>query len=885
MAARERAERGETTEEAKRAARREFGNVGLVKETVRDAWGWRWLEDFLEDVRYGLRMLRKNPGFTAVAILSLALGIGANTAIFTLINDLMLKSLQVREPQQLVAFGKEFGGGVVDGIGPGDLDLFPYELYKQMEGQHEGFQGITAYGSFIRPVSVRLSGTSASPASQAISHLVSGNFFSVLGANTLLGRPLDPSDDDTPGRSPVAVLSYHYWQQSSSGDPGVISRTIILNHTPFTIIGVMPPNFYGIQIDADPPDMWLPLTMQEQVTLSPSLIGPRGLYWLHLMGRSKPGVGIKQAQEWVNLRLRQYMREREGAQLTPGRSQEIEKIYVDLRPGARGVSNLRVLYEEPLRILMSVVVLVLLIACGNLANFLLAKTASREREISTRLALGAGPGRVIRQILTETLLLSFLGGAAGLLLAMWGTQALLNFVVAGSAHTPFDPNPDARVLAFTFVVSLATGILFGLAPALRVSRMNLVPGLKAKSRSVTGDGSGFGGLLPGILVASQVTLSLVLLVGAGLFVRTLRNLQNQDFGFNRRNVLLGFFNPNIAGYKPEQVDSLYQRILERMNALPGVRSATLSGAPPIDPGSWNSPIFVKGRPFQPNENIASLINGVAPRYFETLGIPVLLGRPIGPQDIPGSAQVVVVNETFASYFFPRGDAIGQHLSVADPSVKGEWEIAGVVKNSKYNSPRETAKRMIYLPVAQLSGTNRYALCLQLLTEGDPAKLTEQARRAFAQIDGNLPLDHVKTITKQVDGIIDHEILISQLSSFFSLLALLLACIGLYGVMTFNVVRRTNEIGIRMALGAQEGGVLWMVLKESLVLLGIGIAIGVPVAVAVTRLVQTQLFGLSPSDPFTLMTAVFIVAAVTLLAGYAPARRATKVDPMVALRYE
>jgi predicted permease len=841
------------------------------------------IENLIQDVRYSLRMLAKSPGFTAVAVLSLALGIGANTAIFTLINRLMLKALPVREPQQLLSFGKAIGGGTVDGVG-GALDIFPYDFYKQIEQQHPPFQDVCGFSSFPVTVSVR-AGAGGGTASQAISHLVSGNFFSVLGAEPVLGRPILPGDVDVPGRNPVVVVSYRYWQQALAADPRVLGRTIAINGTRFTVIGVMPARFYGVELNEDSPDMWLPITMQQEAMVRPSLLHPHGLFWLHLIGRRGGGIGVEQAEAWVTGQVQQFMVAREGGQIPEKRMREIRQIHVELLPAEHGLSHLREQYAQPLAILSGVVVMVLLIACANLANFMLAKAAAREPEISTRLALGASRSRIIRQTFTETLLLSSLGGALGLLLAFWGTRLLIQFVVAGAEHTALEAAPDLRVLAFTFGVSLLTGILFGITPALRASRLRVATALNRTARTAAGSGGRAGRLLPKILVSAQVMLSLVLLAGAGLFLRTLKNLQNQDFGFNRRNVLLVEFNAKFAGYKSEQLDGLYQRILDRLDALPGIRSAALAGSPPISAGSWDSPIFIQGQTPAPDEDISTLINRVSPRYFETLGIPVLQGRPIESQDIATSTKAVVVNQTMADHFFPRGDALGHQFSIADPAVTGSWQIVGVVRDTKYNSPRERAQRMIYLPLAQLTGDDKFAYRLQLQTVGDPASVTGAVRSALAEVDPNLPILEVKTISEQVDGFMDNERLISQLSSFFSLLALALASIGLYGVMTYNVVRRTNEIGIRIALGAQAKRVLWMVLKESMWLLGIGVVLGIPAALAATRLVQAQLFGLSPSDPVTLAVAVILIAMVTLAAAYLPARRAMGVDPIVALRYE
>ncbi len=841
------------------------------------------MQTFIQNLRYGLRMLSKSPAFTTVAILSLALGIGANTAIFTLINDLLLKSLPVHDPQNLVAFGQEFGGGAIDGISPGALDLFPYEFYKQIQNHHETFTDVTAYASSISRLSVRPAENPDAVATQAMGHLVSGNFFSLLGTGTVLGRTITPSDDAS-GHA-VAVISDHYWQKEFAADPAIVGKSMMVNGTSFTIIGVAEPNFYGIVLDQDSPDMWLPLSMQPQVMLQPSLLGPHGLYFLHMMGRRVPGMKLGQMQEWVNLQLHQYMNARENVQPASPRGQEIQKIYVEMMSGSRGVSTLRGIYADSLRILMGIVGLVLLVACANLANFLLAKTASREREIATRLALGASRLQIVFQILTEALLLSFLGGALGLLLAFWGTRLLINFIVGGAEYSTIDPTPDLYVLAFTFCVSLVTGILFGLAPALRISRASLTPGLGLTAHTAAGRETRTARFLPRTLVAVQMGLALVLVLSAGLLVRTLRNLEHQDFGFNQQNLLEVNFDPNIAGYKPEQLAAFYRRILDRMQALPGVRSATLAGAPPISESSWHCTISPVGYTAQPNENMGTRIDRVSERYFETVGVPLLSGRPIGPQDVSDSKHVVVINQNVANHFFPRGNALGQHLNLNEPDLKGEWEIVGIVKDAKYYSPRDTSQPMIYLSALQMIGGNAYTFWLQLQTVGDPGSIGQEVRQALVEIDPNLPIMKIETIRQRMAAFTSTETLISQLSIFFSLLAVLLACIGLYGVMTYNVLRRTNEIGVRMALGAQSKGVLWLVLKESLVLLGIGIALGVPAALAATRLLQTQLFGIKPSDPLTVFAAVFVVATTTMLAGYFPARRATRIDPITALRYE
>jgi predicted permease len=881
----ERMNGGVSYSEALRAAKVEMGNLETVKQQIRSSVWESAVDSLAADFRYSLRVLAKSPGFTAVAILSLALGVGANTAIFTLVNDLMLKKLPVRQPDQLVSFGDDSGCCILGTVPLGTAGLFSYDFYREIKKQHEFFQDISGSAGFTLPAGVRLREGSAEPAGVAFLQLVSGNYFSVLGVQPALGRPILPSDEDIPGRNPVAVLSYHYWQTNLAGDPAVIGRSITVDETPFTVIGVAPPRFFGVKVEAQAPDLWLPLTMQKEVMEHSSLLDARGLYWLHLMGRRNAGMNMNQAQEWFDAQVRQYMRDLKGSQLTPDRIRQIQRISVRLTPGARGGSDLREQYKAPLGILMGVVALVLLIACANLANLLLAKAVSREREISTRLALGSSRARIIRQVLIETLLLSLGGGALGVILAFSGTRALINFVVAGSTYTVLDPKPDIYVLTFTFGISLLTGTLFGMAPALRVSRVSVAPALKANARTTASGGRAPSRLIPKLLVAGQVTLSLMLLVGAGLFLRTLRNLESQDLGFESHNLLLVQILPEAAGYLPPQLSSLYDRILDRVDALPGVRSATLSSVPVINPGQWGSPISIAGYTAKPDEAVDTVGNQVSSRYFETVGITVLIGRPIGPQDTAASTKVVVVNQTFAENYFPKGQAIGRTFTIADPGAPGTWQIVGVVRDAKYSSARETPQRMIYLPLVQIAGRHVYAHSLQLRTVGDPADVREEVRRAFAQVDPNLAILKMETISQQLNHLMDQEQLISQLSNWFAMLALLLTSIGLYGVMTYNVARRTNEIGIRMALGAQNREVLWMVLKESLFLVGAGILLGVPATIAATRLVGAQLFGLSSLDPITFVVAILTISLVTLLAAYFPARRATRVDPVVALRDE
>jgi predicted permease len=774
----EKIRRGMSRESAVRAARAEMGSAAMVRQKVWSA-GWEsHAESLWQDVRYGVRQILRSPGISIVAILSLALGIGANTAIFTLINDLLLKELPVREPRQLLSFGDGSSGGTVESSTPGAYDIFPFEFYRriaQPEQYGEQFEGITAFTSFPTMVSVRVGSGAAGAATQATSHLVSGSFFSVLGAEPLLGRTLNANDTAVAGRETVAVISHRYWQQELAADPGVVGRSITVNGTPFTVVGVMPAKFYGVELNEETPDMWLPITMQPEVMVQASLLKPDGLFWIHMMARRKPGVAVEQEQSWVTTQFQRFMVDRAGAQISEPRRQAIAGMYVPLLPGQSGLSHIRSAYSAPLAVLMGIVGIVLLIACANLANFLLAKAASREREFSTRLALGSSRGRIVRQILTETMVLAFAGGALGLALAFLGTRALIHAVDGGSGHTALAATPDLHVLAFTSGVCILTGLLFGMAPALRGSRSGL-GALHANVRTAAAGGGRRGRLLPRTLVVAQVTLSLVLIAVASLLLRTLHNLRSQDVGFDRANVLLVRTNAKFAGYKPEQLNALYGRILERVDALPGVRSATLSGAPPMGRGTWGSPIFIEGRPTGPDEDVSTMLNRVSAGYFETLGIPLLRGRTIGAQDTASSLKAVVVNQTLAERYFPHGEALGHSFKVADPAVTGTWQIVGIVRDTKYHGPADEPRPMAYLALTQLTDDDQFAYCLQVQSAGDPTKIVSEVRAALAEIDPNFPILETATIAEHVDHLIDEQSS-SRSCRAFSLLALPLACGG------------------------------------------------------------------------------------------------------------
>ena len=885
----EKVRRGMPAEKAAYAAHVEMGSANAVKHHIRSATWESRMEIFLRDLKYCVRGLLRGPGFTLIAVLSLALGIGANTAIFTLIKQVLLQDLPVRDPQQLVTFGQSTSGGILGGIDLGTADMFTYDFARQLEAKPGPFQGVAAYSSVAPHVSVSVSNSGA--ALQIPASLVSGNFLSVLGATPLMGRTIAPFDGATAHSNAVAVVSYHFWQQSLSSDQAVIGKIISINATPFTVIGVMPEAFHGITQELEPPDIWVPITMVQEILLQPGFLEPRSFYFLHMVARRSRQSPLTTDQAWLNRQVRDYVRAGEGASIVPARQQEIERITVRLVSAAHGVSRLRSRYGDSLKILMAIVAVVLLIACANLANFLLARAIARQREVATRLALGSSRARIIRQSLLEALLLSLSGGVFGLALAFAATRALIAFVAQGTANTPLDARPDSTVLWFTLGVSVLAGLLFGLAPALHGSSSSAMPTLSASTRTAASSGGRNSRWWPKALVTAQIVFCLLLLVGAGLFLRTLRNLEDQDFGFERTHLLIAECAPELAGYKPEQAPALNQRLIERLSAIPGVRSAALSAEPPISFGTWTSTISLSGYTPAPKEDMGSVLNRVSGQYFKTAGISIIAGRAIAPADTANSMKVAVINETIARKFFPRGDAIGHTLKIDIDSVEGPWQIVGIAHDTRAGNPRENPERMVYIPLAQVTGKHgegiqdSFASTILLRTAGDPMSTISELRSAIADIDPNLPILQVRTMQEHLETMMSQETLVSRLTAIFALLAVLLAAIGLYGVMSFNVVRRSNEIGIRIALGATGSGVQWMVLRESLALLAAGLVLGIPIALAAARLIRAQLYHMSPFDPLIFIGATAGIAAVTVLSAWLPARRAAAVDPMTALRCE
>jgi predicted permease len=865
---------GMSPEEARYQAMRKFGGVEQVKERYRDRSSLSTVDSTLQDLRYGLRMLWKDKGFTAVALFSLALGIGANAAIFSLVDAVLIKTLPVKNPERL--FSLERGD-----LPPGrSRPAFSRAFFEKAGMQHELLAGVCTFATNPR-VNIVLNGQPEIASAQR----VSGGFFAVLGVNALLGRTITEEDDKVPGAHPVVVISHHYWRQRFASDPAIIGKRISVNGYPFTIIGVTPPEFFGA-IVGEAPDFWVPAMMTEQISPGYSIKD----YFRNMapvLARLNPEVSEQQARTLLTGLLRQTALDEVGIEIelwSPERQQELRQQSIALIPANRGFEffgfpTVRTQFSGALLILIVVVGLILLIACANVANLSLARATARRKEIAVRLALGAGRFRLIRQLLTESLLLASLGGALGLALAWW----IIHFILAlmASRRTPVSlyVTLDARALMFTAAASVLACILFGLAPAWRATAVDLTPALKDSSRSAEG-GARLG--LGQSLVVLQVALSLSLLITAGLFVRSLGKLYALDAGFNKENVLLVSTDPRMIGYQGKQVAALYQRLLERFKMIPGVRTASLGGVGLLGEGGGKIVTIphAQGRPAPPGEPQRPFIGTVTPEYFETVGLTILRGRSLTARDLDrgSSPLAVIVNEAFARYYFGEADPIGQRFGYNDAG--DSHEIVGVVKDAKQNSLREPAQPLWYS-----AGFGQGATTFQLRTAADPTRIMAAVRQAAREIDGNMPLYNIKTLARQVDESLSQERLISTLSSFFGLLSLLLAAIGLYGILAYSVSRRTCEIGIRISLGAQPGAVLLMVLRQGLILTLLGIGIGLAASLGATRLLESQLFGITPTDPVTFVVVPILLLTVALLAGLIPARQATNVDPLIAIRQE
>jgi predicted permease len=834
-----------------------------------------------QDLRYGARMLRKRLGFTLIAILTLALGIGANTAIFSAVNGILLQSLPLKHPDRLVLFDDHASEGTSTGDPrAGVWQRYSFASYRYFAEHVHAFDDLAAFRTGEDRVSVTGEGTGSREAVLATAHLVSGNFFAALEAEAHLGRPLRPGDD-AEAAPPVAVISHAYWQRHWGGEASVVGRSVYLGGLPVTIVGVMPESFFGLRVRR-PVDFWLPLHLQPQIERTDSYLTSRDAYWLNLVGHLAPGGDLRRAQTEVDVAMQQFLRDQAGAGPTPEWKSAIERASIVLVPGARGISGLREFYGEPLRVLVVVTFFVLLIACANITHLLLSRAAERRGEISMRLALGASRWRLTRQLLTESVLLGAFGGGAGLLLALWGVGALKMLV---SRTAPVDVGLSLPVLAFTSAVSLVAGLLFGLAPALRAGRIDLASGLRARG-ATGGEGARLrSGLAPALVVA-QVALSLVLLAGAGLLVRSLVNLTHAELGFARDGVIVVDIDTRLAGLEPKELSGYYRRLLDRLGAVPGVRAVTVASFSPMNGTMSTSNISVEGFAPPPGEDMLVQVNRAGPRYTQVLGMSLIQGREFDARDGPGAPKVAIVNQAFARSLFHGGSPLGRRFGFGDnPAQAGTFEIVGVVGDAKFEGPREEPERMILLPLLQAQDQSGYMSDIEVRTGLDPAGVIPGLRQAVAEVDARVPIKGVTTLRAQVEESMDREQILTKLVGTFGLLALVLACVGLYGVVSQAVARRTCEVGIRMALGADRRDILLMVLGEVGWLVLVGVAIGVPGAVAASALIRTQLYGVAPADPLTLAGSALLLVSVAIAAGYLPARRAARIDPNVALRAE
>lgn len=845
------------------------------------------MQTLWQDLRYGLRLLAKSPGFTAIAVLTLALGIGANTSIFSLLNAVMLQSIPVRHPEQLVVLrwsvrelpeesniGTSSYGDCLWVPGVHQSCSFSYPMYEVILARTNVFSSVLAMADAGQ---LDLSGNG--PASLVGGERVSGNYFDTLGVSPALGRTLALSDDQ-PGATPVIVLSYAYWQRAFGSAPDAVGKTIRLNGALFTIVGVIDPRFTRLT-PGKSHDLWLPLSQAASLKPGCHDCGKRRTiedatnWWLAIIGRLKPGVSIAQAHAATNLVFRNEVLHGAKALL-----KEVDEPQLALLPAQKGLVGFRQFYDKPIYILTVAVGIVLLIACANIAALLLARATAREKEMAVRLALGAGRVRIIRQLLTESLLLSSAGAVLGIVLADWSAQALAAFI-SKNAYFPLfiDTRPDARVLAFTLGIALLTGILFGIAPAFRGSRINVGPTLKESVASSDGSkvpGRRFG--LGSALIVAQVALSVVVLTGAGLLVRTLANLRNIDPGFDTHNVLLFGINPGLAGYSQDRIHTLYGELQTRLASIPGVISASYSGDTLLSAGLWTTGVHIEGQPEK--TSVETDMFAVGPKFFETMRLPLLNGRPFASSDLRSTEAVAIVNQTFVRRFLEGRNPIGIHLGGTTLSGnKVEREIVGVVADAKYDELRKPIEPTAYVPLQ--GGEAHFAL----RTFTKPEALIPEVRRIVGALDDNLPLFDMRTQTQTIDRLLFNERLVARLSSLFGALALILACVGLYGLLSYEVARRTREIGIRTALGAQRREIFRLVLSQGLILAMVGTLVGTGVAIGVTRYLGSLLYGVRATDPATFVIIAFLLIGVALLACYIPSRRATRVDPMVALRYE
>ena len=861
-------EQGLSEEEARVAARRAFGNVTQAEERFYESGRWLGWDHLAQDVRFALRMLRKNPGFTLVAVLTLALGIGANTAIFSVIDAVMLRKLPVKDPQDLIQLAT---------VGPYGVATFSHPGYRRFRDENHVCSEMGVIG-WLNKLHASIDGQ----AETVEGRIVSGNFFSLLGVGTSVGRTFTSQDEKTPQSSAVAVISYDYWKRRFGLSPSVVGKGITLNRTVFAIVGVTPAGFSGPEVGYSP-DVYVPMTTEPVFHEERSWLDQPDFHWLRIVGRLKPTVSREQARADLDVIYREVLADIPTQGWSPTERRDFLSMRLEVASAASGlVFGLPKELPKTLSILMAMVGLVLLVSCANVANLLLGRATARQKEIAVRLAIGAGRYRLIRQLLTEGAVLAVAAGALGLLCAYWASAAVVTLLSLGRESLYLDLRPDPHVLGFTGALALLATLLFGVAPALHGTRLDLTPTLKESAGGLRSQRPRLG-LAKG-LVVSQVALSLLLLFGAGLFVRTLENLENLDAGFERKGVVLFDIDPTKSGNKGPAATRLYKQLLEHISAIRSVRSASLSDMTPITGGGgWDNAVWVEGYTPAPDESTTVYLNAVGPRYFDTLHTPLLLGREFNARDTETTPKVGIINQTMARYFFGSHNPVGRRFGwYGEDRNKVQFEIVGVAKDAKYETLREQVPRTAYLDCFQMT---MGAMTVEVRTAANPAAVISPIRNELKAVDASLQVGGFTTLEERVDESLGHERLMATLSSLFGGLAVLLACVGLYGVVAYSVSRRTREIGIRMALGAGRAQIFGMILGESAALIAAGVAVGLPVAIAAARLISGQLYGLKFADPASLAGAILLLTVLAAIAGYVPARRATKVDPMLALRCE
>ena len=870
-------------------ARRQFGNATRFREVCRDLWTFPWLESFWRDLMYGVRILTRNPVFTVVAVLSLALAIGANTAIFTLVNAALLEKLPVPDPERLVVADWSFAGRGLRVMmtnarsrkdpktGLQLTNVFTYDAFERFRTQARQFSEVFAFTSLNR-AALRIEGRT----DLVKGMLVSGSYYRGLGIRPLVGRLLSEADDQA-GAEPAAVISYQLWRDRFGRQPRAIGARVTVSGVPVTIIGVTRPEFFGVSPGGFMPSPDITLTLAMTPLVDPRLLSGRApwdssTYWLNVMGRLQPGVQGRAAEAEFNGLFRQCFEEAGLA-----RSEDGQLPVLHLSPGEQGLDAVRTMYGESLLTLWVVAGVVLLIACANVATLLVARAAARRNEVTIRLAMGAGRARVCRQLVTEGLLLSAAAGVLGIFFSIWGSRALLGWATASTETLRLPLGVGARVLGFATGLSVFVGVLFSFAPALRTSRVDLAPALKEGAGGARGlVHRGHSGRLGQGLIVLQVALSLVLVVGAGLFVRTLRNLRSVDLGLRSEGILLFGLDPTLNQYSEDRLRSFYREVLARLNSTPGVVSATASSNRLITGGMSGGPLRVPGAAWLPSDGIQAFVNTIGPRFFETVGIPLILGRGPTERDSVASPRVAFLSQAMAKRAFPEGSPLGRTISLMG---KTEYVVAGVVADAHYHQVKGDPPLTVYVPYEQPPWARLSSLNFAVRTAGRPEAFGATVRTLVRELDPNLPLINVQTQDSVIDDYLRRERLFANLSTAFGAIALLLACIGIYGVVAYSAARRTAEIGIRMAMGARYGDVVGLVLRRTAILVAAGVAIGIGGALAVTKFLSSMLYNVAPRDPATFVVGAALLVLTALAAGYIPARRAARIDPMNALRCE